>query len=320
MAVTLTRRLLCAGAAALLLAPAARAELPRGEIRFVVDSSAGGGKDTLARIIADALGRKLDRSVIVEAVPGAGGLVGAQTVASAPANGLTLLFTGMNSTVSPWLYPDNAFDPTSALTPVATTMALPFVVVVTPDFPAQTLDEFDALLRENTDEANVATAGSTTTVAAALYLQQQNLEHTFIAYPGSGPTVNAMLAGEVKIFFADLPSVSAFLDNQQLRAIAVSTAERSPLLPDVPSATELGRPDYVVTSWYGVLAPKETPADTVAALHDALAEVIQDPAMAERMATLGGVPYPTTTAEFAELYSKELARWKEIVEVGNIKP
>jgi len=323
MKMNLTRRAFAAaGVAAILLAGTAigRAELPAGQIRLVVDSGAGGGKDALARIVAEELGRELDRSVIVETVPGAGGLVGAQAVASSPANGLTLLLTGMNSTISPWLYPKNAFDPSAALTPVSTLMSLPFVLVVTQDYPAKDFDEFDKYLRDNPSKAKIATAGSTTTIAAALYLQQQGIEHTFIAYGGSGPTINALLTGEIDVFFGDLPSVSPYIANSQLRPIAVSSAERSPLLDDVPSATELGRPDYVVTSWYGVLAPKDTPADTVKQLHDAINEVIETPEMAEKMAALGGVPYVSGTEEFGKAYVAELARWKEIVATGDIKP
>jgi tripartite-type tricarboxylate transporter receptor subunit TctC len=319
---SITRRGLGAaalGAAAFAATRPAHAAWPERPVRIVSPFAPGGGTDIVARLIGPKLAERLGQPVIVENRAGANGVIGVRSVAAAPADGYTLLIDAPGIAMNASLLKEPMYDPLRDFEPIAQILSVPFVIVVPPSLPARTLPEFLALARRRPRELNVAAGGPSTLLAAELYRLQTGAELTFVPYRGSAPAATATMTGEVQVMFADFPSVAGQIAGGGLRALAVSTRQRSPLLPDVPTAAESGAPDYVVDIWYGLYAPRGTPLPVVERLHEEVGRVVMLPDVQERFATLGASPVVTTRDAFRAHLAGEVARWRDVVARGGVE-
>jgi tripartite-type tricarboxylate transporter receptor subunit TctC len=309
---------LAGGAALLQAAPAARAQAayPVKPLTLVVPFAPGGTTDILARIVADGLGKRLGQAVIVDNRGGAGGNIGAAAVASAAADGYTLLmgYNGTNA-INPSLYRKLSWDPVRSFDPVSLVARVNNVVVVTPQLPVNTLPELVAYAKANPGKLNYgsAGAGSIFHLAGEMLSHQTGVAMTHIPYKGAAPALTDLMAGQVQVMFSTIPTALPFIKSGKLRAIAVTGAQRSPLFPNLPSAAEAGFRDMVVDSWFAVFAPHGVPAPIQARLSQSLRELLADPAVARKFEEQGADVRTSTPAELAALLAQDLKHWRTVV-------
>jgi tripartite-type tricarboxylate transporter receptor subunit TctC len=313
---------LAAGAAALPVASRiVRAQTyPTRPVHLIVGYAAGGPNDTTARLIGQSLSERLGQQFIIENRTGAGGNIGTEAVVRAPADGYTLLLVSSSNAVNATLYDKLSFDFIRDIAPVASLASVPNVMVVNPSVPAKTVPEFIAYAKANSGKLNMATSGngSTTHVSGELFKEMTGVNLVVVAYRGGGPALIDLLAGQMQVMFEPSISVIEHIRAGKLRALAVTTVNRSELLPDVPTVGEFV-PGYEATQWYGIGAPKNTPADVIATLNKEINATLADPKMKARFADLGSIPTPMTPAEFAKLIADETEKWGKVVRAGNIK-
>ncbi len=305
-----------------LILPAgpASAEYPENPIRIIVPYQPGGGIDMVARLIGPRLSDTLKQPVIVENKPGASGMIAAGTVAKASPNGYTILIDAPGIAMNPALFRKVPYDPIQDIEPVAQLISLPFAVVVNPNVKAVNIRELIALAKHVPGQLNVASSGPTSRLAGELFSLQASIKVTFIPYKGAAPASTSVLSGETQLMFSDLPSVAQHVRSGQLKALAVTGAQRSNLMPTVPTVKESGLESYEVVSWYGIFAPAGTPRNVVARLSKELGRIVFLDDISERLSTLGGEPVSTTPAQFAAFYRDEVRRWKEVVQRANLQP
>jgi tripartite-type tricarboxylate transporter receptor subunit TctC len=310
-----------AAALTLLLTGLARAEYPDKPIRLYVPFPAGGAVDIVARLVAARLADDLGKPVLVENKAGAGGIIATDATAKAAPDGATLLLTTPSYTINAALQPTLPYDTEKDLVPVSVVAEVPEVLVGHPSAPFTTFPEFVAYARANPGKLDYASAGIGTLphVTMELLLKRTGIQVTHIPYRGAAPAMNDLLAGQVQLkldtYATSHPQVAA----SKLRMLGIASAERSRLMPEIPTIAEMGLPGYEGILWIGMMAPAGTPKAVIDRLAAANAEAVRAPDVIERLAAIGVDPVGGTTAEFAALIGRELAQWRELAKAANIK-
>jgi tripartite-type tricarboxylate transporter receptor subunit TctC len=307
-----------AAACALSLAPlAAHAQaFPTKPITIVVPFSAGGTTDILARVIGQFMSKDLGQPVIVDNRAGAGGNIGAQNVARAPADGYTLLMGTVGThAINQSLYKKMGFDPIKDFAPLSRVALVPNLLVANPAQPFKNVKELIAYAKANPGKVTFASSGSGTSIhlSGEMFQQMAGVEMQHIPYKGSAPAMTDLLGGQTAVMFDNMPSAIGHVKAGKLRPLAVTTPKRSPALPDVPTIAEAGVPGYAATSWFGLLAPANTPAPVVAKLNASILKALADPDVKKKMAEQGAEPYGEKPEQFAEFIRSETAKWGKIV-------
>ena len=316
---------LAAFALALAAVPALAEDYPTRTVTMVVPYPAGGPSDVVARIIADGMGKVLGQTVIIENVGGAGGTIGTARVAEAKPDGYTILGASMGSHVAaPALTPNLRYDSTKDFEPIGLVSNAPAAVVARKDFPANNFKEFVAYVKKN--GANVKQAhggvGSSSHMACLLFTSQLGLKPLLVGYRGTGPALNDVIGGHVDFFCDQVVSVKGAVLGGAVKAYVVSGNSRVAALPNVPSAKEVGDPDYSISIWSAVFAPKGTPKPILDKLTDALDKTLNDPAVQKRLQDLGGtIPAPSERGPeaLAKLLKSDIARWHPILQQAAAK-
>ncbi|MGV3570183.1 MAG: Bug family tripartite tricarboxylate transporter substrate binding protein [Ramlibacter sp.] len=328
-----SRRLLLAGLAlaATGLAPAlAQAQAwPAKPVRIVVPFAAGGTTDILARAVAQELTKSLGQSFVVDNKGGAGGNIGADLVAKATPDGYTLLMgTVGTQSINKWLYSKMPFDPQKDFQPITLVAGVPNVMVVNAEKAAargiNTVADFIKYAKANPGKLNMASSGNGTSIhlAGELFKTMTGVYMTHFPFQGSNPALMSLLAGDMDVMFDNLPSAMAHIKSGKLKALAVTSAQRSAALPDVPTVEEAGGPTlkgFEASSWFGLLAPAGTPMDIVNRVQQETAKSLATPAMRERLAAQGAIPSGNTPAQFAQQIDRELKKWQPVVKASGAK-
>ncbi len=316
MAGHVTRRALAAGAALLAAPRLARAQAwPAGSIRLVVPFAPGGSTDLTARLVADGLAQRLGVPVVVENRPGAGATTGSQVVADAAPDGQTLVMSNIAShAISPALYGNLRYDPVTSFTHIAMVITNPSVWVVNPRSEITNLTDLVRVAKTRRGGLDMASsgAGSSNHLMLVRFSELAGIEHTHIPFRGAGPAMTAVIAGQVPMMSDSLPSAAAHIRQGSVRAIAMSSAERHPDFPDVPTFREQGF-DLSSTSWFALSGPAGMAPAVVERLHREVMAVISTPASRQRFAEMGGTPGNMTPAEFTAFVAEEVARWAPVV-------
>jgi tripartite-type tricarboxylate transporter receptor subunit TctC len=299
----------------------ARAETyPARPVHIMVGFAAGGPNDISARLIGQWLSERLGQQFVVENRPGAGGNVATELVVRAPADGYTLLLVPAPAAINATLYDNLNFNFIRDIAPVAGILRVPEVMVVNPAVPANTVPEFIAYAKANPGKINMASAGNGTVphVAGELFKFMTGVDLVRVGYRGGGPALVDLMGGQVQVMFEPTLSTVGYIRAGKLRALAVTSATRSAALPDVPTVGEFV-PGYEATAWFGIGAPRNTPADIVARLNGEINAGLADAKIKERLADLGGEPMPMATADFAKFIVDETEKWGKVVRAAGIK-
>ena len=317
-------RLAAALLAAILLATPAAAAYPDRPVKIVVPFAPGGGTDVIARTLAQRLGAILGQSFVVENRPGGGAMIGAEAVARSAPDGYTLLL-GSNSelTISPSLYGRAPYDPVTAFEPIALLGTSPAILVANLRYPGNSLPDLIAAARARPNGLSFGSGGVGTPphLAGELLKHAQKLQAVHVPYKGGGPLQAALLGGEVEVGFTTIASTRAQLKTQQVKALAVIAAKRSPLVPDVPSAGEQGIADYEVATWYGLFAPAQVSREVADVLRAATARAMADAELLSRLDTLGVEPGAPGqgAAELRQRIRAESATWGNLIRAAGLK-
>jgi tripartite-type tricarboxylate transporter receptor subunit TctC len=312
-----SRTVLRAVLAAALLAAAAQAaaqSYPSRPVRMVVPLSPGGFADTPARMITPRLSEALGQQVFVENKPGAGATIGTDFVAKAKPDGYTLLFTGTPHVISPALYKNLPYDPLKDFEPIMHVASGPYVLVVNPQLPVRSVQELIAAAKAQPGKIDYASSGngSAQHLVSAMFCLMAGIELNHVPYKGSGPALQDLVSGQVKVSFAGIPNVMPHVRAGRLRALAVSTAKRSADLPDVPTAAEAGVAGYDATLWLVLLAPAGTPAEIVQKLYAETAKVLRTPEVRQQIATTGVEVSILGPQELPEFMRREADKWTKV--------
>jgi tripartite-type tricarboxylate transporter receptor subunit TctC len=296
-------------------------DYPTRPVRLIVGLAAGGPTDLVARIVAEWLSEHMSNQFVVENRTGAGGTVAIEVVINAPPDGSMLLFAGPTVTISPLLYKklSNALD---QLTPVGVVMQVPNIVIVTPSLPVATVQDFIDYAKTNPGKLSFASSGvgASPHLSGEYFKSLTGIDMVHVPYRGSGAAYPDLISGKVDVLFDNLggPALQ-IVRSGQLRALAVTSAERWPLLPELPAVAETV-PGYDVGVWYAMFAPKNTPPEIIRQLNAALGNVVADPKIAARFAEDGGLPSPLPVEDLAKFFRDDQAKWRKMVEAAGLSP
>ena len=314
---------LAAGAAALpAMSRIAFAQAyPTRPVHFIVGLAAGGGADILARLMGQWLSERLGHQFVVENRPGAGTNVATEAVVRAPADGYTLLMVLPPNAVNATLYQKLNFSFIRDIAPVAGLIRTPLAMEVNPSFPAKTVPEFIAYAKANPDKISMASAGIGTSghVAGELFKMMAHVDMVHVPYRGGAPAIIDLLGGQVQVLFDPVSSSTEYIRAGKLRALAVTTATRSEALPDIPTVADFV-PGYEASAFFGVGAPKNTPADIIEKLNKEINAGLADPKLKARLADLGGTVIAGSPADFGRLLADETEKWAKVVKLAGMKP
>ena len=302
--------------------PAAADNYPSRVVTMVVPYPGGGSVDGVARILAQKLSENLNASFIVEnRAGGAAGTVGASAVVKAEPDGYTLLLTASIHVTTPFLFKSMPYDVVKDFTPISLVAAGPLVVSTAPNVPANNLKEFFDLVRKDPDKYTFATSGfgSAGHLAVELLKRQAGVNALVITYKGAGPMLTDLMAGQIHLVADPMLSSLPLAQNKSIKALAITSLERVPAAPEIPTVAESGMDKFEFSSWYGLWGPKNMPPELVTKIQDATAKVLADPQVKQRLSTLGFDARPMPAAEFAKFIDKEMATYSKIISDANIK-
>ncbi|WP_151718163.1 Bug family tripartite tricarboxylate transporter substrate binding protein [Gemmobacter serpentinus] len=324
MTADFTRRAMLATTAALTMtlalthASPAQADFPDRSITLVIPFAAGGSTDLVGRVVAERMSQDLGQQVIVQNVGGAGGSLGATQVAEAEPDGYTILMgTVATHALNPLILKQKPYDPVADFAPVSLLVLVPNVLAVHPDVPADTVQELIDLAKAEPLAYASSGNGTPLHLSGELFKSMAGVDITHIPYKGSGPALTDVLGKQVPIIFDNLPSASGHVSSGKLKALGVTTAERSPAFPDVPAIGET-LPGYETYSWNALFAPAGTPPEVVTRLADAAKAAMADPKVAEQMATFSATIVASDPAALAEHVAAEMAKWEPVVKGANV--
>ena len=313
---------LAAGAAALpALSRLARGQAyPTRPVRIIVGFAAGGGADIAARLIGQWLSDKLGQSFVVENRPGAGSNIGTEAVLNALPDGYTLLLATLSNAVNTTLYERLNFRFTRDITPIAGIIRVPHVILVHPSVPAKTVPEFIAYAKANPGKVNMSTGGNGSSghMAGELFSVMAGIKLAHIPYRGQGPAFSDLLGGQVQVLFATTPGTTDYISTGKLRALAVTSTSRVELLPELSTVGDF-LPGCEASQWYGIGAPRNTPAEIIDKLNKEINAGLVDPRVKARFADIGGTVLPGSPADFGKLIAEETEKWGKVIRAANIK-
>lgn len=319
------RRFLHLAAGVIALPAASRAAMaetyPARPVRLVVGYAPGGGVDITARLIGQWLSERLGQSFVVENRPGAGSNIATEYVIRSPADGYTLQLIDTTGAINATLYDNLNFNFMRDMAPLAGILSVPNILLVHSSLPVQTVPEFIAYAKANPGKINVASAGTGTSphLSCELFKMMAGVNMVHVPYRGMAPALNDLLGGQVQASFATASASVQYVTAGKLKALAVTTASRAEVLPDVPAVAEFV-PGYAATTWYGLGAPRNTPAPIVETLNREVNAALADPRMRARLATLAGTLLPGSPADLARFIADETDKWGKVIRMAGIKP
>ena len=292
---------------------------PTRPVQLIVGFAAGGGTDTVARLLAEWVSRDLGQKFVIENRPGMGGNLAAQSVVNAPPDGYTLLFAGPNNAIAQSLYKKLQFDFTRDTAPVGGVMRLTNLMVVPPSLPVHTVQEFIDYAKAHPGKLSMGSTGHGTSVhlSGELFKAMTKIEMVHVPYRGASLVYPDLMNGNVHVLFGNLTGAIEFVRAGRLRALGITAAKRWSELPDIPAIAETV-PGYEADVWYGVVAPKGTPPEILARLNAAINAALADPNLIARFVEAGGVPMPMNPNEFGKLVSDETEKWRKVVEFAGV--
>jgi tripartite-type tricarboxylate transporter receptor subunit TctC len=311
-----------AAAIAFPFADAARAAYPDHPIRLVVGVPAGGTTDLVARVVGEQMSRALGQPIVVENRGGAGGNIAAEMVAKAAPDGYTLFLAPIGTVaINPSLYDHIGFDPIRDFAPISQLTSLPMVMLVHPSVPAKNVKEFIAYAKAHPDSVTFASggAGTSTHLAGELFKMKTGIHMTHVPYKGNSPAMADLLAGRVTVMFDQVATGLPQVRSGKLRALGVTTAQRSTVAPDIPTLAESGLAGFDVATWHGLVAPAATPGDVVATLNAAVHKALESSELREKFKASGIDPIATSPQQFGDFLKAELARWRDVVKASGAK-
>lgn len=298
----------------------AQTAFPSKPVTLVVTYPPGGGADAMARLIAPKMGEALGQTVIIENKPGASGQIGASAVAKATPDGYTLMLDASSFAANPALYPKLPYDSLKAFKPIGVVALFPNVVLVNPSFPAKTINELIAEARKSKDAVSYASSGngSAQHLAGALFESVAKVDMVHIPYKGGGPALNDVIGGQVPLFFGNLASTLQHVQAGKLRALAVTSARRSNILPEVPSLAESGLKGAEIYEWNAVFAPAGTPEPVIQKLATAFQKALESPEIRARVAQLGGEMQKGTPEQAQSFIQQQINQWSRVIKERGI--
>ncbi len=321
----MTRKLLvCVAVVVLCVWGPASAQVhkfPTKPIRMVVGYAPGGGSDIMGRLIAPYITEAMGQPIIVENRPGAAQNVAAEHVAKAPNDGYTLFMSSAALGVNVSLYAKINYDPVKDFAPVAIFATSPNLLLVKPSFPAKNVAEFIAVVKKNPGKFNYSSSGtgSTQHLSGEMLKLMINTDITHVAYKGTSPSLTALAGGEVDFSFSNVPAAQPLLATGKFRAIGITSANRSGLLPELQTMIEGGLPGFVTATWYGLLAPAGTPRNVIDALNAVIVKAVQKEDLRAKLAQLGADPLAESPEYFQKMLAEEIERWSRVVKAANLK-
>jgi tripartite-type tricarboxylate transporter receptor subunit TctC len=294
---------------------------PTKPIRMIVGYAPGGGSDIMGRLIAPHITKALGQPIVVENKPGAAQNVAAELVARAPKDGYTLFMSSAALGVNVSLYSKLNYDPVKDFAPVAIFGTGPNILLVHPTFPAKNVQEFIAVVKKNPGKYNYSSSGtgSTQHLTGEMLKLALNTDITHVAYKGTGPSMTALASGEVNFSFSNIPAAQPMLASGKVRALAITSAKRSPLLPDLPTMIEAGLPGFVTATWFGLLAPAGTPNTVINTLNTVVVKAVQQEEFRTQLAKIGIDPVAEPPEYFHKFLLEEIERWSKVVKAAKIK-
>jgi tripartite-type tricarboxylate transporter receptor subunit TctC len=301
--------------------PAWAQAYPNKPVRFVVPYPPGGGTDVIARIVQEPLAAAMGTGVIIDNRGGAGGSIGSDIAAKSGADGYTLLFTLSSHTINPGLFPKLGFDTEKDFSGISMVASLPQILVANPAFPAKDLKELIALAKDKPETFNYGSVGNGSPghIAGALLDLKAGTRMQHIPYRGGGPAVTDVMGGQIPLLWVSIPAVAQHVKSGRLKALAVSTLKRSAVFPDVPTVVESGIADFEVDSWYAMFAPAGTPREIVDRWQKAVATVLKQPDVREKLLAQGAEGVGSTPEQLDKIVKDEIVKWRDVISRANIK-